>query len=157
MFKEIVISSIFGLAIGQACFATPTINQDKLNLAGTYQCQGNDSRDGKYKDAIIELILDSKNSDFAHNYGAYGYKFTGSDGSQYTGSVAANKSSLAIYFKNTDHSNPGDQGVEIGTIDYKNGTQEKTVVGYHDFYYDPHYKGGGNGFETCIKQNDTGQ
>lgn len=125
---------------------------DALHVAGVYRCHGYDSHDGGYDKAIATLAVDSQHSDFAHNYGAYHFTLVESDGVQYAGEAAANGNHLAIYFKNTSAAKADDQGVGIAVVSHDKNAKGDVVTAFHKFYYEPHYQGGGNGFETCIKQ-----
>lgn len=148
MLKKIILLSLIGLAFTQNSFAGI---EDALQLGGTYTCHGYDSHDGGYDGATVTLTLDAKNSDFAHNYGAYHFKLTEPDGLQYKGEAAASGNSLAIYFENTKSSEPTDRGVGIAVVTHDKDIHGKTVTQFHKFYYEPNYQGGGHGSETCKK------
>lgn len=142
---------IFGtlLTLTQISFAATTV--DSLNLAGEWICSGYDSHDGGYKDAILTLTLDEKNSDFAHNFGAYHFKLSEPE-ALYLGEAAASGNMIAIYFANQAKESTTDHGVGIATVthDLNEKGEAKTVL--HKFYYEPYYENGGHGSETCIKQ-----
>lgn len=152
MFKKIFITSAAALFISQVSLAE-TVETDALHLAGTYQCYGYDSHEGGYKNATVTLTLDAKNSDFEHNYGAYRFKLTEPDNIEYTGEAAASGNNMAIYFENTNTSESTDRGVGIAVISHDKDTNGKVTTVLHKFYYEPNYQGGGNGSETCVKDN----
>ena len=138
--------SILIFSCAQISSAAPKTTNDALNLAGTYHCHGHDSHDGDYKDATVVLTLDAKNSDSAHDRGAYHFALIEPDGTRYVGEAAASGNNLAIYFENTGSSMQTDRGVGIAQITHKKG---KTI--FSKYYYEPNYQGGGNGTENCEK------
>lgn len=149
--QRTLILGVMSLAMSSVSFAAAS-NNDALHLAGTYQCYGYDSHDGGYKDATVTLTLDAKNSDFAHNHGAYHFNLKEPDGVQYTGEAAASGDNLAIYFENAAVSEKTDHGVGIAVVTHDRDIDGKVTTAFHKFYYEPAYQGGGNGSETCVKQ-----
>lgn len=126
---------------------------DGLHLGGAYLCEGYDEHDGAYKDDILLLTPDSKHSDFKHNFGAYHFQLAESDGKVvYLGEVAANGNMAAVYFENVDRKKSTDRGVGIATITHDRDQAGHVTTVFHKFYYEPTYQGGGNGSETCVKQ-----
>jgi hypothetical protein len=113
------------------------------NLSGTYICTGTDSHDGDFK-ATMTLALDKKNSRGV--FGGYTFVLKG-DHDVYRGSAATNGNLIAVTFANDDPK-PKDFGTAIGKV-----TEEK-AGGYkiEKFYFEPEYKGGGNGVEVCVSQ-----
>ncbi len=139
------------LAVAQVGFAAAEV--DALNLGGQYKCDGYDQHDGGYKDDVLTLTPDVKQSDFAHNFGAYHFQLAESDGTvAYLGEVAASGNSAAVYFENVDPKKLTDRGVGIATITHDRDQQGRVTTVLHKFYYEPAYQGGGNGSETCVKQ-----
>lgn len=150
--KKLIISS-FLLFSTIACNTSFAAKVDMLSLAGTYTCSGYDMHTGGYSNAIVILTLDAKDSDFANNYGAYHFKLTEPDGTIYIGEVAASGNTAAIYFANTTPSMSTDQGVGIAVITHDKDQTGKVTTVLHKFYYEPTFEGGGNGYETCVKQS----
>lgn len=144
--KQFLSVGFLVISFVQISFAAEKTSDDALNLAGTYQCHGHDSHEGDYKNAIVVLTLDAKNSDVAHNHGAYHFALVEPDGTRYTGEAAASGNNLAVYFENTASSMQTDRGVGIAVVTHEKG---KTV--FNKFYYEPAFQGGGNGTETCEK------
>ncbi|MES2204108.1 MAG: hypothetical protein V4496_02700 [Pseudomonadota bacterium] len=150
MLKYIIVLGL-ALSVSTIGFAA----SDELHLGGTYLCEGYDEHDGGYKDDILLLTLDSKHSDFKHNFGAYHFQLSESDGKViYLGEVAANGNTAAVYFANVDKAKSTDQGVGIATITHDLDQTGHANTIFHKFYYEPKYHGGGNGSETCIKQDE---
>lgn len=152
MKRRVVFLSVLGVSffIANPVFAEVS---DALNLSGTYQCRGYDTRDGGYKNATVVLTLDADNSDFTTNHGAYGFTLTLEDGVKYVGEAAASGNSLAIYFANAASTSvaQSDYGVGIAEVSHDKGLDGKATTVFHKFYYEPKYKGGNNGTETCFK------
>jgi len=151
MFKRLFAVSLMIVVSNQEVFAN---SSDPLGLAGIYKCYGYDMHDGGYQNAAVSLTLDKKDSDFAHNYGAYHFRLVEDSGNdKFTGEAAASGNSLAVYFQNNSKSMPTDRGVGIATVTHDKDTSGKVTTAFHKFYYEPAYQGGGNGSETCIKQD----
>lgn len=141
---------LIALCVGsQLMFAAET-----LDLSGQWQCGGYDEHEGAYSDATLMLTLDKKHSDFAHGFGAYHFQLTEQDGIIYKGEAATNGNLAAIYFENTgaDKESQTDRGVGIATITHDMDKDKHVITELHKFYYEPDYQGGGNGYETCVKQ-----
>lgn len=127
---------------------------DDLHLAGKYLCDGYDKHDGAYKGDILTLTLDSQQSEFQNNFGAYHFQLAEADGTVvYLGEVAASGNMAAVYFENVDNTKFTDRGVGIATITHDRDQLGHVTTILHKFYYEPTYQGGGNGSETCVKQD----
>lgn len=148
MLKSFVLGTLLVVS-SQVVFASTAV--DSLNLAGQWVCSGYDSHDGGYKDAILTLTLDEKNSDFEHNFGAYHFKLSEPEAT-YLGEAAASGNMVAIYFANQAKESVTDQGVGIAAITHDRNEKGEVNTVLHKFYYEPTYEHGGNGSETCIKQ-----
>ncbi|NNM58970.1 MAG: hypothetical protein HKM04_04080 [Legionellales bacterium] len=163
--KKIFVISI----LASAFFCQSTLSfaksNDKLNIAGVYDCTGFDSHDGSYNGVVI-LTLDAKASDFSHNFGAYTLKLTeghGSEATTFSGEVAAHGDELAIYFANNGKNTIDmiDHGVGIAHVTHDQNSEGKFTTSFHKLYYEPSYqrnqKGetgltGGRGTEVCVKR-----
>ncbi|MDP3561806.1 MAG: hypothetical protein Q8R83_06490 [Legionellaceae bacterium] len=150
MIKYVFFMASLSLFLSEAAYAETA---DPLHLAGTYHCSGHDARDGGYQNATVTLTLNAEQSDFTANYGAYAFTLTLEDGAKYIGEAAASGNSLAIYFKNSVLTATGrsDQGVGIAVVTHDKNMVGKATTVFHKFYYEPKYKGGNNGTETCVK------
>ena len=151
MLKQLLTASVISLMASTACFATT--QNDLFHLAGTYLCHGNDSHDGDYANATATLTLDSKNSDFKHNYGAYHFSLVEPDGVAYDGEAVASGNVLAIHFRNTATSAATDYGVGLAWVTHDRDAHGNVTTQFNKFYYEPTYQGGGNGSETCVKES----
>lgn len=150
MLKRLLIIGVAGITVNQIGYA---LTIQATSVAGTYQCQGYDAHDGGYQDATLTLTLDKKDSDFTNRYGAYHLKLVEKDGAEYLGEAVASGNTLAVYFKNTATSMPTDNGVGLATVTHDKDINGKISTVFHKFYYQPDYKGGGNGSETCVKKS----
>ncbi len=148
----IVTTGLILCFFSQGYAAETKASTEAASLSGTYQCHGYDSHEGAYKDATVVLTLDAKNSDLTHNYGAYHFALVEPDGTRYAGEAAANGNNLAIYFENTSLSKKTDRGVGIAVVSHDKDEHGKTKTAFHKFYYEPGFDGGGNGYETCVKE-----
>ncbi len=149
MLKRTFILGVSLLA-SQFSFAATT---DALHLSGKWICSGYDKHDGFYSNGNLTFTLNSANSDFNNNYGAYTIKLVETDGTTYIGEAAVNGSTAAVYFENTSPKMLTDRGVGIATITHDADQHGNITTVLHKFYYEPTYEGGGNGLETCVKQN----
>jgi hypothetical protein len=110
---------------------------DGVDISGVYACVGNDIHDGDTH-STMTVSLDRN-----YSSGKSGsYKVTVDD--TYTGSIVSNGKQLAMDFANKDLSQ-NDFGVVLATVSRSSNGKFKI----EKFYYEPQYKGGGNGFETC--------
>jgi len=139
MLKKLIIS--IALVSTPAWAAKPTFTG--VDYSGRYQCTGMDSHIGAFE-GVVDMKLNAEQSTGEH--GAYGFTLTLPGNSLYDGFAAANSSSLAIYFAHTDPSHK-DYGVGIANI----ASTPDGKTSFTKYYYGPEYKGGGHGFETCIK------
>lgn len=114
------------------------------DLSGVYQCDGQDHLEGLYKGKVtIKLVADKSSGE----YGAYEFKLEVPGFGEYPGHAAAQGKKMAIYFANTD----------LATKDFGTGIANfsKNKAGkwaFKKFYYEPEYKGGNFGTETCTAQ-----
>lgn len=128
-----IVATLGGLSF--AAFAS----QD---LSGSYACTGRDSHDGDFK-VTMTLALDKKQSRGDHT--AYIFKMDDGGHATYSGSVVASGSVAAVTFMNDDASKK-DFGTGLAKV-----TKDKDgAFKFEKFYYEPEYKGGGNGVETCV-------
>lgn len=155
MFKKwIFISAVVLVQTSFAADAVVSSDEDKMHLAGTYQCSGHDSHDGYYENVTVTLSVDTKNSDFDHNHGAYRFKLMEPDGIEYDGEAASDGNTLAIYFQNTSANEPTDRGVGIASVVHERDANGNVTTKFYKFYYEPDYQGGGNGSEVCTRQEN---
>ena len=68
--------------------------------------------------------------------------------------MAASGNTAAVYFANVDKEKATDQGVGIASITHDLDQVGHATTVLHKFYYEPTYQGGGNGSETCVKQDN---
>ena len=114
------------------------------DYSGVYACTGNDAHEGKYT-GTVTMTLDRAQS--TGRYGAYRFKLEVPGFGAYLGQAVAEGDRLAIYFALAD-TYTEDYGTGIATI--RKGKNGK--FSFNKFYYEPEYKGGNNGTETCVQQ-----
>lgn len=124
-------------AFAQATFTGP-------DLSGVYECEGKDAHEGDYS-AIVTLTLNRAQSSGVN--GAYHFQFEVLGFGAYPGHAVAHGKNMAIYFANTDPATK-DFGTGIASFG-KNKAGKWTFTKY---YYEPEYKGGNVGSETCKQQ-----
>lgn len=143
-------------------------NEDKLNLAGTYTCNGNDSYIGPYKATMVLTLDQGATNNFKEKIGAYTLKFDATVPNDptyynYTGEAIANGHSMAIYYQNSDEKNDAnDRGVGLANIVRTHDSTGKLKLSFTKLYFEPKYfrdkKGpttglfGGTGTDHCVKQ-----
>ncbi len=122
------------------CLAKPTPFTG-TDYSGVYDCSGMDDHEGKYTGVVtLELIKSQSTA----NYGAYTFKLEVPGFGSYPGQAAATGNSMGIYFALTDPK-PKDFGTGIATF-------TKNTLGkwrFEKYYYEPEFKGGNFGIETC--------
>ena len=111
------------------------------NFSGIYDCTGQDNSEGAYTGKVTIHLVKEKS---AGEYGAYQFKLEVPGFGAYPGHAAARKNNMAIYFANTDASTK-DFGTGIANFS-KNKTGKWS---FKKFYYEPEFKGGNFGIETC--------
>jgi hypothetical protein len=114
------------------------------DYSGFYACKGVDSHEGPYT-ATVTLSLVREQS--AGRNGAYDFVMEVPGYGRYLGQAASHPGALAIHFALTDPA-PKDYGTGIATV-------SKTAKGQWQFakyYYEPAFKGGNFGHETCVQK-----
>lgn len=114
------------------------------DFSGTYECKGEDSHEGPYTGTVtLQLVKDQSFGKFA----AYSLKLEVPNYGSYSGHVAANDHSAAMYFALSDPA-PKDYGTGLAQF-------TKTKFGkwqFSKYYYEPEFKGGNFGTETCTQK-----
>ena len=114
------------------------------DFSGVYQCDGQDHLEGSYKGKVtIKLVADKSSGE----YGAYQFKLEVPGFGEYPGHAAAQGKKMAIYFANTDLAT---KDFGTGIANFSKNKAGKWV--FKKFYYEPEYKGGNFGTETCTAQ-----
>jgi hypothetical protein len=136
-FTAIVFLVCAGFAQSKEAFNGP-------DLSGVYSCQGDDSHEGKYT-AIATLQLIPEQS--LGKNGAYMFKLEVPGYGTYPGHAATQGTTAAIYFANTD---PGTKDFGTGIASFRKNNNGKWT--FKKFYYEPEFKDGNYGFESCIQK-----
>jgi hypothetical protein len=114
------------------------------DLSGTYACKGDDHKEGAYGSTVtLKLVREQSFGAF----GAYDFLMQVPGYGSYPGHAAANGRNAAIYFANAD----------AATKDYGTGLAKfsKTASGkwrFDKYYYEPEFKGGNYGTESCVQK-----
>jgi hypothetical protein len=125
------------------------------DYSGTYLCTGYDTKLGAYGPDTVILSKIDKHS--YPNKDLYSYKFELKDlrFGDYVGNAVSNGNALAVYYANTEKSEPNDKGLGVTTITNdikrdKNGKFSHTVS-FDKFYLEPTFVSDGS--EHCIKKS----
>ena len=111
------------------------------NFSGIYDCTGQDNSEGAYTGKVTIHLVKEKS---AGEYSSYQFKLEVPGFGAYPGHAAARENNMAIYFANTDASTK-DFGTGIANFS-KNKAGKWS---FKKFYYEPEFKGGNFGIETC--------
>jgi hypothetical protein len=127
------------LSAASVSTAKPAFTGD--DFSGIYDCQGDDSHEGKYTGTVTMELVPSQS---LNQYGAYKFKLEVPNYGTYLGQAAANGTNVAMHFALTDQSTK-DYGTGIANFK-KNKTGKWS---FSKFYYEPEFKGGNYGTEIC--------
>lgn len=140
--------ALHALCAGTLTAATGLAHADPvfsgLDFSGTYQCQGQDDHEGPYT-GVVTLKLQPAHS--RGQQGAYDFVLEVPGYGRYPGHAAAEGPHMAIHFALTDPSKQ-DYGTGIATF-------TKSPAGkwaFRKYYYEPAFKGGNAGTETCTQR-----
>jgi hypothetical protein len=114
------------------------------DYSGLYDCQGVDQHEGPYT-GTVELLRVAEHSTATHT--AYQFTLEVPGYGRYPGHAASQGRQMAIHFALTDPA-PKDYGTGIAEF-------RKTAGGkwqFSKFYYEPEFKGGNHGRETCVQR-----
>lgn len=112
------------------------------NYSGVYDCKGVDQHEGPYT-GTATLSLNATQS--RGPYGAYDFKLEVPGYGIYPGQAVSQGKQLALHFALTDPA-PKDYGTGIATV----FRDKQGRISFRKFYYEPEFKGGNNGMETCV-------
>ncbi|HET8870968.1 MAG TPA: hypothetical protein VFM48_11000 [Aquabacterium sp.] len=115
------------------------------DYSGTYDCKGNDSQEGPYTGTVTLQLVQAQS---AGQYGAYTFKLEVPGYGDYPGHAAAHGHEMAIHFALTD---PAPKDFGTGIASFKK--QKDGRWSFNKFYYEPEFKGGNHGFETCVQRS----
>lgn len=122
---------------------TPPAPYTGPDYSGTYDCSGEDSHDGKFTGTATLTLVRAQSSG---PHGAYDFKLEAPPYGVYLGEAAAQGRNMAMRFANTD-AKTQDYGTAIATFSRKAGKWT-----FSSYYYEPAYKGGNFGSETCVRR-----
>lgn len=119
-------------------------NATAADLGGTYDCSGQDGRDGDFS-AVLTLSRNAEHSADGHD--SYALTLEVAKGGHYKGAALVRGRTLAMSFA-LDGTDATDRGVGLGTVSYTRAGQARL----RKFYFEPEYKGGNHGFEDCTRR-----
>ena len=139
-----IIALFMTLFVSGTAFAQDALRADfrGQDFSGVYDCKGLDKSEGAYT-GTVTLTLNAAQSSGA--YGAYDFKLEVPDYGSYPGQAVSLGKQLAIHFAHTDPATK-DFGTGIATI----AKDKRGRISFRKFYYEPEFKGGNNGTETCV-------
>lgn len=114
------------------------------DYSGVYDCTGEDAHDGKFTGRATLTLVRAQSSGIN---GAYDFKLEAPPFGVYPGEAAAQGAVMAIRFANTD---PKTQDYGTGIATFKKNKGAKWT--FHNYYYEPAYKGGNYGTEDCVQR-----
>jgi hypothetical protein len=123
---------------------TPPAPFRGTDYSGIYKCTGQDSHEGPYAGIVTLKLVHSQSHG---QYGAYRFTLDVPDYGSYHGQAAAQGRKMAITFANTDPAT-ADYGTGIAT--FAKNKRGKWV--FTKYYYEPEFKGGNFGTETCVQR-----
>ncbi len=120
-----------------------------FDFSGVYDCKGKDAHEGNYTGVVT---MKKQVEHDVESYSSYDFKLTVPGYGTYQGHAAAQGSFVAVHF-----ALPMADGLYGGKEqDYGTGiarfTKMKGKWQFKKFYYEPEYKGGNTGIETCIQR-----
>lgn len=114
------------------------------DLSGVYDCQGDDSHEGKYSGTVTIAINKGQSTG---DYAGYSFKLEVPGYGTYLGQAASRGLHMGIHFALTDPA-PKDYGTGIAT--FRKGKKGKWT--FEKYYYEPEFKGGNYGIESCVQR-----
>lgn len=114
------------------------------DYSGIYKCTGKDSHEGPYTGIVTLKLVHSQSHG---EYGAYRFTLDVPDYGAYPGHAAAQGRKMAITFANTD---PATKDYGTGIATFSKNKKGKWV--FTKYYYEPEFKGGNFGTETCVQR-----
>lgn len=114
------------------------------DYSGIYKCTGQDSHEGPYTGIVTLKLVRSQSHG---EYGAYRFTLDVPDYGSYPGQAAAQGRKMAITFANTD---PATKDYGTGIATFAKNNKGKWV--FTKYYYEPEFKGGNFGTETCVQR-----
>lgn len=135
------------LIVGLVYFMSmPVLAND---FSGIYDCKGQDAHEGAYQGTVTMKRIAQHSTD---EYVSYDFQLAVAEYGTYHGHAAAQGNVVAMHF-----ALPMENGLYGGKEqDFGTGIAEfKQVDGkwiFKKFYFEPNYKGGNTGVETCVQQ-----
>lgn len=113
-----------------------------LDMSGIYDCKGNDFHEGNYSGIVTMKRIPAHSSG---SYAAYSFQLEVPGFGVYHGQAVGKGRVLGVHFALEDQTT-SDYGTGIAHF-HKNKAHKWTFTKY---YYEPAFKGGNHGIETCV-------
>lgn len=114
------------------------------DIGGTYDCTGDDAREGKYTGTVTLALIAAQSTG---DYGAYSFSLQVPGFGTYRGQAAVQGMHMAVHFALPDQTTR-DYGTGIATL-------TRSAAGkwsFTKYYYEPEFKGGNHGIERCVQR-----
>jgi len=134
------MKSLSAILLGLIC-ATAQASFTGQDFSGVYDCTGQDSHEGPYQGTVTLALVRAQSSG---KYGAYSFKLEVPGYGAYPGHGAALDKKMAIFFANED---PATKDYGTGIATFRKNKSGKWS--FDKYYYEPEFKDGNFGTETC--------
>jgi hypothetical protein len=114
------------------------------DISGTYDCTGEDAREGKYTGTVTLALVKAQSTG---EYGAYSFSLDVPGFGVYKGQAAVQGAHMAVHFALPDQATH-DYGTGIATL-ARSGAGKWSFTKY---YYEPEFKDGNHGIERCVQR-----
>lgn len=148
--RLLFLSILAGFSIDSlAAQDSPVKSVFNYDFSGVYDCVGKDAHEGEYTGVVT---MQKQTDHEVGIYNSYDFTLTVPDYGTYQGHAAAQGNFAAVHF-----ALPIVDGLYGGKDqDYGTGIAEFTNIEgkwqFKKFYYEPAYKGGNTGLETCTQR-----
>lgn len=136
------LTGFLGCMFAANCFA--------MDLSGVYACNGDDAHEGKYQ-GTVTMKLRPEHSKAP--YSSYDFELAVPDYGVYKGHAVVKGMVAAMHFAlpivNGEY---GGKTHDFGTGIAEFKLNEKGVLSFRKFYFEPAFKGGNTGLEDCVRK-----
>lgn len=141
----ILLAAAAGAAAAHAAAPAPLAGRfTGQDISGTYDCTGDDAREGKYTGTVTLALVAAQSTG---DYGAYRFSLQVPGFGTYRGQAAVQGTHMAVHFALPDQTTR-DYGTGIATLTRSAGGKWS----FTKYYYEPEFKGGNHGIERCVQR-----
>lgn len=153
--KQLIYCLFMFLLIVASCAVNakslPEHTKNYTDFSGVYDCTGDDALKGKHI-STVTMTLKPEHSKGAQ--ASYDFVLAVPDGGVYHGHAAANGNVAAMHFALPQEGGLyGGKTQEFGTGIAKFKINAAGKLSFHQFYFEPLFKGGNTGVEDCVKRD----